>query len=128
MYALDSAEIQLMPWPESTQAPLAELDFETEMARPNAVQLSNLTAAWQIRENFSAKPWRPPFRTLPRKNLALPQEKTRLGFARSSPQRNRIQLMLRPGLVRATELKRLTYLRISPRTARRSGRAVCAHA
>jgi hypothetical protein len=50
-----------------------------------------------------------------RKNLVLPQEKTRLGFAFGSPQDHRMQFMLRPGLARATELKRLARLRISPR-------------
>jgi hypothetical protein len=105
------------------------------MARPNAVQLSNLTAAWQIRGNFFAKPWQPPFRwkrapphDCREKILSCRKRKTRLDFARGSPQRNHMRLMLRPGLIRVMELKRLTRLRISPRTEWRSGRAARAHA
>src|SRR4051812_45901912 len=64
---------------------------------------------------------------LPRKNLVLPHEKTRLDFARGLPQRNHIQLMLRAGLARASELKRLTGHRISPRPPLRSGRATYGH-
>jgi hypothetical protein len=56
------------------------------------------------------------------------KEKTRHRFAFGSPQDRRMQLMLRPGPVRATELKRLTRLRILREAALRSDRAAREHA
>jgi hypothetical protein len=58
---------------------------------------SNLTAAWQIRGNFSANPWQPRSLAPPRihreKARGLPQEKLHQHFAASLPQDSHMQLM-----------------------------------
>jgi hypothetical protein len=86
----------------------------------NAAQLSNLTAAWQIRGNISANPWRPrhPSPSRIRREKASPcRKKTRRIFAFGSSQRNRMTLMFgaarfwRPGL----RASRSFGFRITPR-------------
>jgi hypothetical protein len=84
---------------------------------------SNLTAAWQIRGNISANPWRPQGPSPPRirrgKNLALPHEKTRRSFAFGSSQRHRMKLMLQAQLAWTTGCKSFIRRRIPRAPAQR---------
>jgi hypothetical protein len=93
---------------------------------------SNLTAAWQIRGNFSANPWQPqrvlPSRIRREKAGSCRMKNARRGFAFGSPQRNRMTLMFGAGSFLAARLKRLTQLRISHRAARCSQHGASPHA
>jgi hypothetical protein len=93
----------------------------TLRTRLNAAQLFNLAAAWQIRGNFSANPWRlqrpSPPRIRREKAGSCRMKKARRSFAFGSSQRNRMTLMFgaarfwRPGL----NASRSFGFRITPR-------------
>jgi hypothetical protein len=92
---------------------------------------SNLTAAWQIRGNFSANPWRPvhpsPSRIRREKASSCRMKNPRRGFASSSSQRNRMTLVFgtarfwRPGLNASPG----SGFRITPRGMRAAPRRSC---